>query len=171
MRFLKSSTLTNRHKKSTMFVRRNIMKLKEFYVAYAIVVDGTRTVPTYNDGKVVGSQLVSCGDKFRVYKSRNQGLYTKIGQYYRHGVSGITLDELKGAYGTGKIGVPSYAAQTFEKFFEKQLRGNTNLLEQEISMDQLERIEEIVNKITSLNKDKLFEQIKNEIVSEQDYSL
>lgn len=149
------------------------MKLKEFYVAYAILVDEVRTIPEYNDGRVVGSQLISCGGKYKIYGSRNQGLYTKIGKYYRHGVSGITLDELKGGYGNGKIGVPSYAAQPFEVFFEQQLNGNTSWLEQEISMSQLERIEEIVNKITSLNKDKLFEQIKNEVVQEQeqDFSL
>ena len=147
------------------------MKLKDFYVAYAICVDEVRTIHKYSQGKIVGCQLVSCGDKFKIYKSENQGLYTKIGKYYRHGVSGVTLDELKGAYGNGKIGVPDYAVQTFAEFFAQQIKGNESLLEHEISMETLENIEQMINKTTDDNKYQQFAKIKNEIQSEQEMSL
>lgn len=147
------------------------MKLKDFYVAYAICVDEVRTVPKYREGRVVGSKLISCGDKFKIYKSENQGLYTKIGNYYRHGVSGVTLDELDGAYGNGKIGVPEYAVQTFAEFFRNQIGGNESMLEQEISMEKLESIEQMINKTTDYNKDQQFAKIKTEIQSEQELSL
>ena len=147
------------------------MKLKDFYVAYAICVDEVRTVFDYRQGQVVGSKLISCGNKFKIYKSANQGLYTKIGKYYRHAVSGVTLDELKGAYGNGKIGVPDYAVQTVAEFFAQQIKGNESMLEQEISMDKLEVIEEMINKTNGYNKDEQFAKIQKELGMEQDLSL
>ena len=77
--------------------------------------NGTTTIGACDDQKKAIYILDGLSiKKFKIYKSQNQGLYTKIGKYYRHGVSGITLDELKGEYGNGKIGVPTYAVKTFE---------------------------------------------------------